>query len=118
MRETFDIFLIVMAVIALAVFIALHFLEAGYGYLFNRRYGPPVPNKVGWILMESPVFILMCVLWAASDRMWEAGPLALFLLFQAHYFSGPSSSRCSSAATRRCRSALSSWACSSTRSTP
>ena len=31
MRETFDIFLIVMAVIALAVFIALHFLEAGYG---------------------------------------------------------------------------------------
>lgn len=86
MRETFDIFLIVMAVIALAVFIALHFLEAGYGYLFNRRYGPPVPNKVGWILMESPVFILMCVLWAASDRMWEAGPLALFLLFEAHYF--------------------------------
>lgn len=86
MRETFDIFLIVMAVIALAVFIALHFLEAGYGYLFNRRYGPPVPNKVGWVLMESPVFILMCVLWAASDRMWEAGPLALFLLFEAHYF--------------------------------
>lgn len=86
MRETFDIFLIVMAVTALAVFIALHFLEAGYGYLFNRRYGPPVPNKVGWVLMESPVFILMCVLWAASDRMWEAGPLALFLLFEAHYF--------------------------------
>ena len=86
MRETLDIFLIVMAVTALAVFIALHFLEAGYGYLFNRRYGPPVPNKVGWVLMESPVFILMCVLWAASDRMWEAGPLALFLLFEAHYF--------------------------------
>mgnify|MGYP000814636674 CR=1 FL=1 len=85
-KRTAAIFLIVMAVIALAVFIALHFLEAGYGYLFNRRYGPPVPNKVGWVLMESPVFILMCVLWAASDRMWEAGQLALFLLFEAHYF--------------------------------
>ena len=46
MRETFDIFLIVMAVAALAVFIALHFFEAGYGYLFNRRYGPPIPNKI------------------------------------------------------------------------
>ena len=86
MRETFDIFLIVMAVAALAVFIALHFFEAGYGYLFDRRYGPPIPNKIGWVLMESPVFILMCILWATSDRMGQAGPLALFLLFEAHYF--------------------------------
>ena len=86
MRETFDIFLIVMASLALVVFIALHFFEAGYGYLFDRRYGPPIPNKIGWVLMESPVFIFMCILWAASDRMWQAGPLALFLLFQAHYF--------------------------------
>lgn len=86
MKETFDIFLIVMAVLALVVFIALHFVEAGYGYLFNRRFGPPLPNKVGWILMESPVFILMCVLWACSERMWQTAPLVLFVLFQAHYF--------------------------------
>ncbi len=86
MRENFDLFLIVMSVAALVVFVALHFLEAGYGYLFNRRYGPPVGNKVGWVLMESPVFILMCVLWAMSDRMLEAAPLALFILFQSHYF--------------------------------
>ena len=86
MEHAFDIFLTVMALLALAVFIALHFFEAGYGYLFNRRYGPPIPNKIGWVLMESPVFILMCVLWATSDRMGQAGPLTLFLLFQAHYF--------------------------------
>lgn len=86
MRENFDLFLIVMSVAALVVFVALHFMEAGYGYLFNRRYGPPVGNKVGWVLMESPVFILMCVLWAMSDRMLEAAPLALFILFQSHYF--------------------------------
>ena len=86
MAQTFDIFLLIMALLAVGVFVALHFFEAGYGYLFNPRYGPPVPNKIGWMLMESPVFILMCVLWALSDRTWEAGPLALFLLFQAHYF--------------------------------
>ncbi|WP_303330252.1 3-oxo-5-alpha-steroid 4-dehydrogenase, partial [uncultured Alistipes sp.] len=86
MAQTFDIFLLIMALLAVGVFVALHFLEAGYGYLFNPRYGPPVPNKIGWMLMESPVFILMCVLWALSDRTWESGPLALFLLFQAHYF--------------------------------
>ena len=86
MAHTFDIFLLVMTVLALGVFVALHFFEAGYGYLFNPKYGPPVPNKIGWVLMESPVFILMCVLWALSDRMWEAGPLVLFILFQTHYF--------------------------------
>ena len=57
MAETFNIFLIVMAVLAAGVYVALHFFEAGYGYLFNPKYGPPVPNKVGWVVMESPVFI-------------------------------------------------------------
>ena len=86
MHETFDIFLIVMAVLALVVFIALHFFEAGYGYLFDRRYGRPIPNRIGWVLMESPVFILMCILWLCSERTLQAAPLTLFILFQAHYF--------------------------------
>lgn len=84
--ETYNWFLVVMAVIAIFVFIALQFFEAGYGYLFDRRYGPPVPNKVGWVLMESPVFIAMSVLWALSDRMWDTVPLILFAMFQLHYF--------------------------------
>ena len=33
MKESFDIFLIVMAVAALGVFVALHFFEAGYGFI-------------------------------------------------------------------------------------
>ena len=85
MAQTFDIFLIVMALLALVVFAALHFFEAGYGYLFNPKYGPPVPNKIGWVLMESPVFVAMCVLWLLSERTWQTGPLVLFLLFQSHY---------------------------------
>lgn len=85
MPKSFAIFLIVMAVLALVVFVALQFYEAGYGYLFDRRYGPPLPNKVGWMIMEMPVFVMMCVMWALSERMWQAAPLVLFLLFQSHY---------------------------------
>ncbi len=85
MNHAFDILLIVMTLLGLVVFVALHFFEAGYGYLFDRRYGPPVPNKIGWIAMEAPVFVAMCTLWIASDRTWEAAPLALFALFQLHY---------------------------------
>ena len=50
MKENFDIFLIVMALLAAVVYAALHFFEAGYGYLFDRRYGPPVPNRMGWMV--------------------------------------------------------------------
>ena len=32
-----------------------------------------------------PVFNLKFGLLACSDRMWQAGPLALFALFQTHY---------------------------------
>lgn len=84
--STYNTFLVVMTVVALFVFVALHFFEAGYGYLFDRRYGPPVPNKVGWVLMESPVFVMMWVLWAASDRAYDVVPLVLFSMFQLHYF--------------------------------
>ena len=83
--SSYNIFLTVMAAVALLVFIALQFFEAGYGYLFDRRYGKPVPNKVGWVMMESPVFIAMCILWGASPRQWDTVPLVLFLMFQAHY---------------------------------
>lgn len=85
MTEAFNLFLIVMAVLAAVVFAALHFFEAGYGYLFDPRYGRPVSNRTGWVVMESPVFVAMTVLWLLSDRTWEAAPLTLFVLFQSHY---------------------------------
>ena len=43
---TYNTFLIIMAAVAVVVFIALYFVEAGYGYLFNPKFGFPVPNRV------------------------------------------------------------------------
>ena len=68
MQQAFNILLIVMAVLAVVVFIALFFVDAGYGMLLNRKWGETVSNKVGWFVMESPVFLLMTVLWLMSDR--------------------------------------------------
>lgn len=86
MLEQYDTFLAIMAVMAVVVFVALQFVEAGYGYLFNPKFGRPISNKVGWVLMESPVFVAMTLLWWCSERRFEAAPLVLFLLFQSHYF--------------------------------
>ena len=48
---TFNTFLVVMAVTALIVFIALHFITAGYGMLFDKKCGASLSNLIGWIVM-------------------------------------------------------------------
>ena len=83
---TYNTFLIVMAVVAVVVFIALSFVDAGYGYLFNPKFGFPIPNRIAWVIMECPVFIVMTILWWLSDVRFEIAPLVLFLIFQTHYF--------------------------------
>lgn len=62
------------------------FVKAGYGMFRTRSWGWSVPNKVGWVLMEAPSFVVMGI-WA-----WKAGveaytPQAIFVgLFMLHYF--------------------------------
>ena len=75
-----------MAVTAVIVFVCLYFVEAGYGMLFDKKWGFPVNNKVAWVLMEAPVFFVMLGMWAFSERRFEAVPLVFFLLFELHYF--------------------------------
>ena len=85
MEQAFDIFLWTMTALAIVVFIALHYVEAGYGYLFNPKFGPAVSSRTGWMVMEAPVFIVMIILWLASERAFDAAPLVLFALFECHY---------------------------------
>ena len=75
-----------MAAIAAIVFIALYFVEAGYGMLFDKKWGVPIPNKIAWICMEAPVFIVMFLLWNGSERQFETVPFLIFLFFELHYF--------------------------------
>ena len=86
MEKNFTIFLILMSITALIVFIALYFITAGYGKFASRKWGPAIGNKPAWMLMESPVFILMTVLWICSPRRYETALMVMLLLFQLHYF--------------------------------
>ena len=75
-----------MSIIAVIVFIALYFVTAGYGVFYNKKWGPSIPNKIGWILMESPVFIAMILLCVFSERSTNIVCLIFLLLFEIHYF--------------------------------
>ena len=86
LSSAYIIFLGVMTVIAIVVFIALFFVNAGYGMFQTKKWGPSIPNRIGWILMESPVFILMLVLFLLSDRTSNVASLTILTLFELHYF--------------------------------
>lgn len=75
-----------MAITAIIVFVALYFVEAGYGKMISSKWGPAINNKIAWVLMECPVFFVLLYFWAISPRKFEVAPLVFFLLFELHYF--------------------------------
>lgn len=86
MIHAFNILIISMALLGLIVFISLYFVTAGYGKFATKKWGPSVNNKAGWIMMESPVFILMLILWLLSPNRENIVTTIFFLFFQLHYF--------------------------------
>lgn len=49
----------VMALMAVVVFVALFFVKAGYGMFRTKQWGWAIDNKIGWVLMEAPAFMTM-----------------------------------------------------------
>ena len=83
--ENFDTLLAVMSAVAVVVFVALHFINAGYGIMYTKRWGPTLDNRLGWVLMESPVVVAMTLLWWYSGRRCDLVPVVFFAVFQLHY---------------------------------
>ncbi len=84
--HTFNVFLLIMTALAFVVFIALFFIDAGYGKFYQPKWGPSLDNHWGWFLMEVPVFVAMLVLWWFSDRRTDGVRMIFLLLFEIHYF--------------------------------
>ncbi|MBQ8307418.1 MAG: 3-oxo-5-alpha-steroid 4-dehydrogenase, partial [Alistipes sp.] len=82
---TFNWILLAMALMGVVVFVALYFVEAGYGYLFNPKFGFPLSNKVGWVLMEAPAFLVMAA-WCRYAQNPGTGELMLAGLYLLHYY--------------------------------
>ena len=82
----FNGLLIGMSVLAVVVFIALFYVKAGYGRFYTKSWGPTVSNRIGWVLMEAPVFFLMLAFWLTSDRIASLPHVVMLLFFELHYF--------------------------------
>lgn len=78
---------LVLAEFALAAltFLALRFVVAPYGRHARPGWGPTLPDRLGWFLMESPALFFFAWLYARGPRAADAAPLALFGLWALHY---------------------------------
>lgn len=84
--STFHLLINLMLVMAALVFVSLYFVTAGYGQFRSRSWGPDIDNRVGWVLMEAPVFFVMLAVWISAGASTHVPELVLFGLFQLHYF--------------------------------
>lgn len=74
-----------MICLAVVVFIALHRITAPYGMAYSSKWGPSLPNRPAWFLMESPVVAAMLLLWLLSDRRGETSLIVMTSIFLLHY---------------------------------
>lgn len=84
--ETFNYILYAMLFLAVIVFVSLYFVKAGYGMFNNGKWGKSIPNKLGWVLMEAPVFIVLAILWLYSGRKTMLVPTLMTGFMMLHYF--------------------------------
>ncbi|MEL4456845.1 DUF1295 domain-containing protein [Lutimonas vermicola] len=82
-EETLNMICIVWAAIGIASFILLQFVTAPYGRHVKKGWGPQISNRLGWIVMEAPSFLIILYFYMTSDQSVYAGTLSL--LWLVHY---------------------------------
>jgi 3-oxo-5-alpha-steroid 4-dehydrogenase 1 len=75
----------VMFGLGAATFLAVSFVVAPYGRHAREGFGPVLPARVGWVVMESPaVFALLAFFWT-GEAPTQPGALVLLGLWLLHY---------------------------------
>jgi len=81
----FNPLILAWLVLALANCLILFFVTAPYGRHARRGWGPTIPSRWGWIVMEAPAAIVFgaCFILGGAGKTITTG--IFFLLWEVHY---------------------------------
>jgi hypothetical protein len=68
-----------------ATFVLLFRITAPYGRHVRTGWGPSIPNRWGWLLMESPAVLAFSAIYFAGAHAAQPVPLAFATLWLTHY---------------------------------
>ena len=69
----------------LASFLLLQFVSAPYGRHERDGWGPTLPSRLAWLLMEAPAVLLFLGVYLLGEHRLQLTPLLLLGLWQVHY---------------------------------
>ncbi len=72
--------------LAVLVFFVLLFVAAPYGRHTTNKWGPAINNRIGWMIMEMPVLLVLIMIIFPYRRFIDNATLIILGLFCFHYF--------------------------------
>lgn len=72
-------------VLAALTFATLLVVRAPYGRHVRPGWGPTMPARLGWVIMEFPAVALFAAIYFSGAHRFDAVPLVLLSLWQLHY---------------------------------
>jgi protein-S-isoprenylcysteine O-methyltransferase Ste14 len=76
----------VLMATGLLTFGILWWVSAPYGRFMREGWGPTLPSRCGWLLMEAPSAIGFLAVYVLGRYRLETVPLVLLAIWQSHYF--------------------------------
>lgn len=66
-------------------FVTLFFISAPYGRHGRSGWGPTMPTRWAWVIMESPAVLAFAAIFFMGQHRFAVAPLVLLAMWQLHY---------------------------------
>lgn len=81
----FNAVIVLSFLLAGATFMALFFINAPYGRHIRQGWGPSLPNRLSWLVMESPAAVLFALFFLQGRSPKSLSHFIFLAMWEAHY---------------------------------